>query len=522
MNDASCRSHVRLAELVATLSLGTDLGLGQPMEHVLRQCLIALRMSERLGFSEAERRVVYYSGLLAWVGCYADAYEQAKWFGDDIALKADAYEMTGPEIGYLLTHLGSGKPILERLWLGLTFMGDGRRAMNSMLENHCLATVELTRQLGLGDDVSDSLKQSFERWDGKYSPMGLKGEEILLTSRLIQLANVVEVFHRKRGVDAAVAVARDRSGSELDPSLVQLFCDIAPDLFDGFDAATTWDTVIASEPSLAAVISDDQFEHVLESIGDFIDLKSPYTIGHSRGVADLATEAARLYGLPGDEVIAIRRAGLVHDFGRLGVSNGIWDKRGPLSQGEIERVHLHPYLSQRMLAFSPALAPLGAIAVQHHERMDGSGYPRGISGDAITQAGRILAAADSYHAMTELRPYRPARSPEDAAAELRAEVAAGRIDGDAADAVLRAAGHGVKRRREWPAELTTREVEVLRLVACGYSNREIANQLTISHKTAGNHVEHIYMKIGVSNRARASLFAMKHGLMSDQQPLEFA
>jgi DNA-binding NarL/FixJ family response regulator len=154
--------------------------------------------------------------------------------------------------------------------------------------------------------------------------------------------------------------------------------------------------------------------------------------------------------------------------------------------------------------------------------MDGSGYPRGISGEAITPAGRILAAADSYHAMTELRPHRPARSPGDAAAELRAEVAAGRIDGDAADAVLRAAGHGVKRRREWPAELTTREVEVLRLVACGYSNREIANQLTISHKTAGNHVEHIYMKIGVSNRARASLFAMKHGLMSDQQPLEFA
>src|SRR5689334_99610 len=137
MNEPSCRSRVRLAELVATLSLGTDLGLGQPMEHVLRQCLIALRMSERLGFGEAERRVVYYSGLLAWVGCYADAYEQAKWFGDDIALKADAYEMTGPEIGYLLTHLGSGKPILERLWLGLTFMGDGRRAMNSMLENHC-------------------------------------------------------------------------------------------------------------------------------------------------------------------------------------------------------------------------------------------------------------------------------------------------------------------------------------------------------------------------------------------------
>ena len=197
------------------------------------------------------------------------------------------------------------------------------------------------------------------------------------------------------------------------------------------------------------------------------------------------------------------------------MSNGIWDKRGPLTPAEMERVRLHPYLTERMLAFSPALAPLGAIAVQHHERLDGSGYPHGLSGDAITPAGRILAAADVYRACTEPRPHRPGRSPDDAAAELRAEVTAGRIDGDAASAVLAAAGHRVSRRREWPAGLTAREVEVLRLVARGLSNREIAEQLTISRKTAGNHVEHIYSKIGVSNRARASLFAMKHGLMSD-------
>jgi len=205
----------------------------------------------------------------------------------------------------------------------------------------------------------------------------------------------------------------------------------------------------------------------------------------------------------------------VHDLGRLGVSNAVWDKRGALTQSELERVRLHPYLSERMLAFSPALAPLGAIAVQHHERLDGSGYPRGISGDAITPMGRILGAADSYHAMTEVRPHRPARSPEQAAAEVRAEVAAGRLDGEAVDAVLRAAGHRVRRQREWPAGLTSREVEVLRLLARGFSNKEIAERLTISRKTAGSHIEHIYMKIDASNRARASLFAMRHGLMSD-------
>lgn len=518
MHEPAGRANVRLAELVATLSLGTDLGMGQPMEHVLRQCMIALRLSERLGFDESERRVVYYSGLLAWVGCFTDAYEQAKWFGDDITLKADSYEVAGGSIGYLVGHIGLGRPLPERFRLAVAFLGDGRRAITNMLENHYLAADELAARLGLGDDVRASLKQTFERWDGKQTPLGLKGEEILPASRLIHLANVVEVFHRTRGVEAAAAAARKGSGSEFDPALVESFCAQAPNLLGDLDAAASWDVVIAAEPSLETVISEEKFEEVLEAIADFIDLKSPYTIGHSRGVADLAAEAARAYGLPGDEVVTLRRAGLVHDFGRLGVSNAIWDKRGPLTRAEFERVRLHPYLSERMLAFSPTLAPLGAIAVQHHERMDGSGYPRGLAGDAIAPGGRILAAADTYHAMTELRPHRPARSAEEAASELRAEVAVGRVDGEAADAVLRAAGHRVKRRREWPAELTTREVEVLRLVTRGLSNREIAEQLTITRKTAGNHVEHIYAKIGVSNRARAALYAMKHGLMSDLEP----
>ena len=208
----------------------------------------------------------------------------------------------------------------------------------------------------------------------------------------------------------------------------------------------------------------------------------------------------------------MRRAGLVHDLGRLGVSNAIWDKPGGLTPTERERVRLHPYLTERMLASSGALAPLGAIAVQHHERLDGSGYPRGLSGDALTPSGRVLAAADAYRAMTEPRPHRAALTPAEAAAELRSGVRQALFDGDAADAVLRAAGHASKRRREWPAGLTSREVEVLKLLVRGLSNKEIAEQLVISRRTAGSHVEHIYTKIGVSNRARASLFAMKHGL----------
>jgi HD-GYP domain-containing protein (c-di-GMP phosphodiesterase class II) len=487
------------------------------MEHVLRQSLLALRLGEHVGIDESERRVIYYAGLLAWVGCFTDAHEQAKWFGDDIVLKADGLLMEGGPLGYFLGHLGLGLPWHERIRLGVAFLGEGRRAVVSMLENHYLATDELAARIGLGADVRASLQQTFERWDGKDTPLGLKGAEILLSARVIHLANVVEIFHRTGGVAAAVAATRDRSGGELDPALVSLFCQQATALCGNLDAASHWDAIIAAEPSLQTVISDERYDDVLAAFADFIDLKSPYTIGHSRGVADVAAAAARLYGLPATEVTTLRRAALVHDLGRLGVSNGVWDKRGALTQAEMERVRLHPYLSERMLSFSPALAPLGTIAVQHHERLDGSGYPRGLSGDAITAAGRLLAAADMYHAKTEPRPHRPALAAEDAAAALRAEVAAGRLDGKAVDAVLRAAGHRVRRRQEWPAGLTAREVEVLRLITYGLSNREIAERLTITRKTAGNHVEHVYAKIGASNRARAALFAMKHGLMTDLQ-----
>ena len=514
------RTRVRLAELVATLSLGTDLGMAQPMEHVLRQSLIALRLAERLGLDESERVVVYYVGLLAWVGCHVDAYEQAKWFGDDTVFKSDArrVDMGRPLSAgaFVLGHLGSSRPLIQRARTGVAFLGDGRRAMQDMVENHWVATNELAAGLELGDEVRDSLYQTFERWDGKGAPAEARGAQIRVAARLVNLADVVEVFHRAGGIEAAVAVARERSGTQFDPGLVELFCAEAPALFAELDAATSWDAVIAAEPALALVLSEEELDASLQAVADFVDIKSPWTIGHSRGVAELASAAARGLGLSDDDVVLVRRAGLVHDLGRLGVSNSIWDKRGPLSAAELERVRLHPYLTERMLASSAGLAPLGAVAVQHHERLDGSGYPRGLNGNAMTLAGKLLATADAYHAMTEARPHRPGLSAQQAAAALKAGVSESRFEAAAAEAVLRAAGHTVKRRRNLPAGLTPREVEVLRLLVRGLSYKEIAQELVISRKTAGAHVEHIYTKLGVSNRARASLFAMKHGLMASE------
>ena len=210
----------------------------------------------------------------------------------------------------------------------------------------------------------------------------------------------------------------------------------------------------------------------------------------------------------------------MHDFGRLGVSNAIWDKRGPLTRAELERVRLHPYLSERMLAFSPVLAPLGAIAVQHHERLDGSGYPRGLAGPAISTAGtdpRRGRCLSRHDRATAAPP--GARTGAGGGRSCAPRSRPGAWTATPSVPCSRAAGHRVGHRRAWPAGLTAREVEVLRLVARGLSNREIAEHLVITPKTAGNHVEHVYTKIGVSNRARASLFAMQHGLMTDLQPL---
>ena len=286
-------------------------------------------------------------------------------------------------------------------------------------------------------------------------------------------------------------------------------------IFDGLDAGQTWDAVVGAEPTLGVLLSPPDFDVALAAIADFVDLKSPYTLGHARAVSMLAAEAGATLRLGVEEAAALARAGLVHDLGRLGVSNAIWDKEGPLGAGEWERVRMCPYLTERMLHQSAALAPLGAIAVQHRERLDGSGYPQGLSGGAISMSARILGSADAYQSMCEPRPYRETLTPEVAAKELRAEVRAGRMDGDVVEAVLGAAGHRVARRREGPAGLTAREVDVLRLLARGLSSKEIAARLVISPKTARNHIEHIYVKIGASNRAGASLFAMQHGLLPD-------
>jgi HD-GYP domain-containing protein (c-di-GMP phosphodiesterase class II)/DNA-binding CsgD family transcriptional regulator len=519
MTQVDANGGVKLAELLGVLSFGADLGMGQPMEHVLRQCFIALELADRIGLGSNEREAVYFGSLVAWVGCHVDAYEQAKWFGDEMALKGDFRRTdfdsatSGPL--FMMRHLGSGMSWHEKLGLIPSFMSDGRQAAESMLENHWRASDDLMVQLGLDRAVRDTVEQSFERWDGRGVPKGLQAENIQIGARLVNLADVVEVFYRAGGVDAAVAVAKERAGTQFDPDLVSAFIVHAPTLFAELEGVEPWRAVLDAEPALRYWLRRSELDAALEAVADFCDVKSPFTIGHSRAVGDLVSQAARAYGLNASDAILVRRAALVHDIGKLGVPNTIWDKPSPLTPAELERARMHVYLSERMLASSAALAPLGLVVAQHHEHLDGSGYPRRLTGSEISPAGRLVAAADHYQALIEPRPYEEQRTGEQAAAEVLSEVRAGHLDSDAAAAVLAATGHRSTKRREWPAGLTTREVEILRLVARGQSNRQIAATLIISPKTAGTHVEHIYSKLGVTNRALASLFAAKHGLITE-------
>ncbi len=387
-----------------------------------------------------------------------------------------------------------------------------------MLESHARLAQRLAEQLGLPRSVREGVGNAYEQWNGRGWPGKLAGDAIPVASRIAQLAEYVEVAHRVGGVAAAVGVARERSGIQFDPKFAALVREHATGIFEGLDSAHAWDAVVRAEPALAVVLSDEEFDAALLAIANFIDLKSPFTLGHSAAVAEVVADAGGLLGLSAAEVKTLRRAGWVHDFGRLGVSNSIWDKPGPLGAGEWERVRMHPYITERMLHQSAALAPLGAIAVQHRERLDGSGYPRGTGGSAISIPARLLGAADAYQAMREPRPHRPSRSADEAAKLLRADVRGGRLAGDAVEAVLEAAGHRARRRPEGPSGLTPREIQVLRLLARGLSTKQIADRLAMSPKTAGNHIEHIYGKIDATNRVSASLFAVQHGLLSEDEP----
>jgi len=518
--DTTMTGEMRLVDLLAALSLVADLGMGQPPEEALRACLLATTLARRMGVDADDGRDVYYTTLLRYIGCTSYAHEEAALAGgNDIALRAAGarVDFGNPReaLPFMLGTIGCSASLPRRVGLigGLIVaMGRGDTTLE---RSHCEVASAMARRIGLGRGIQQSLAQLFERWDGKGAPRKLAADNIALPARFAQVATQALLFARLNGLDAALSMIRQRAGTALDPSIASAFLLDGPALLTEMAATDVWAAVVDAEPDPPHWIAEAQLDAVARAFADMVDLKVPCMRGHSSGVAALAEGAAHALGLPTAEAVAMRRASLLHDLGRVGVPNGIWEKRGTLTRGEWEQVRLHPYHTERILACAPVLAPLARIAGMHHERQDGSGYHRQAAGAMVPLTARVLAAADAYQAMTQERPHRPALPPLAAARQLAAGMVAGQFDADAVRAVLTAAGQDqIRARRTWPAGLSDREVEVLRLIAGGCSYRDVARLLTITPKTAEHHISHIYTKIEVSTRAAAALFAMEHDLVT--------
>jgi HD-GYP domain-containing protein (c-di-GMP phosphodiesterase class II) len=504
---------VRLAELMAALSQATDIGLGMAPEHAQRSALVAVALADAAGLGQDEARQAFYLTMLKTIGCTGDEDNTQRVFGEDagtwVAHLGGASQAEA--LRALVANVGRSQPALRRAGKVLRALRALPR-LPAVARGHCEVGHLLAQRLGLSPAVVRGMNQVFETWDGRGVPARLKGEAIDRPVRVAQLALDAQAAQRVLGNDGCVALMKKRAGRGYDPKLVDVFCRRAPQLLAVVDVPSVFDAVIAAEPGPPETLVGETLETAIRAMGEYADMKSRYTRGHSAGVAALAARAGA--GLSADERTALARAGHLHDLGRAGVVLDVWDKPGPLTESEWERVRMHTYFTERILARVPSLAPVAQLAALAHERLDGSGYHRRLPPSAVSAAARLLAAADAFHAMTEPRPHRAALQPEQATALLQEETRAGRFDAAAVDAVLAAAGQSVPRqRRAHPAGLTDREVEVLALLARGLTNKEIAVRLDISTKTAGHHVQHIFDKAGVTTRAAAALFAMQNDLL---------
>jgi HD-GYP domain-containing protein (c-di-GMP phosphodiesterase class II) len=516
---------LRLAEATAVLALATDLSMGQPLEHGLRTALVAVRMAKAIGLPEDDQITVFYTGLLHFAGCTAGSDIDGRFFGDELTARPKMAAVqfgSRPELMAMAARTAhSGSPPLTRAAMMTRAAFGGMADFRKWAASHCDVARLLGARMGLSEPVQQSLRHLYERWDGKGMPGELRAEQVPLAVRLMQVAQDADLAFQRGGAELTGHLLAERAGSGLDPQAVAAFAAAGDQVYLDMAAPSVWDEVMAAEPGPQPVVTEDRLDACLSAVADFSDLKSMWTVGHSRGVARLAGQAAAAAGLDAADIVLVRRAGLVHDIGRVAVPVGVWAKPGPLSRDEREQVRLHGYHSERVLDIVPGLRPLARLAGSHGERGDGSGYHRGSRSAELPPAARLLAAADCYQAMREPRAYRPAWSAAAAAAELSRDVSAGRLAPEAANAVLAAAGQPVRPVTR-PAGLSERESEVLGLVARGLATKQVARRLGISPKTCDHHIQRVYGKLGVSTRAGATLFALEHGLISPDPSLPSA
>ena len=496
------------------MSLASDIGHDQPLEKSLRNAVIAARLGMELGLGRQELSDAYYVAMLRSMGCTANAHEAAALMGGDDRGFAGIVQIldVGDPLAWArgaAQQVASSAPHMAAERDANWFLQEGPRVGREAGRSACEVATALARRLGLPPGVQLGLEQVYERWDGRGSPAGLQGERLAIAARIAHLVDVVEIVERLGGAPAAREVARQRSGGHFDPAVATAFDRVADELLAGLDGVDMLDLALDVEPGPVRRFTRSELVRLAAAIADFADLKSPWTLAHSPAVAELAAGAGG-----SDDAETLMLAGLLHDIGRVAVPNSIWDKPGSLGTAERERVRLHSYYTERILARTPVFAELAGVAAAHHERLDGSGYHHGVGAESLTEPMRLLASADAYVAMTSARPHRPALQPEEAAAALRAEATAGRLCAEATEAVLGGAGHERAPDTPAPCDLTEREVEVLCLLARGLTNKQIAAELFLSPRTVGHHIAHVYDKIDRHTRAGAALFAAEHALLN--------
>jgi HD-GYP domain-containing protein (c-di-GMP phosphodiesterase class II) len=508
--------EVRAAEVVAALSLATDLGIGVPLEHGLQSALFAMRLGERLSVEPETASQAYYACLLFYVGCTAGAEAAAELFGGRAALTTKAApsrfgSRAQSAVGILRALAPSDRALPVQVALVAGKLPKTARQFKGLVPAFCEVGQMLSDRLGLPGSVRSLFVHFDERWDGKGPISHAKGEEIPLPVRIAHVARDTAFQRMLGGNEFAARVIRERAGGAFDPDIANRLADDAAEILALEPGGSVWGEVLACEPGAVVTLRGEAIDRSLAAMGNFADLASRYLIGHSAGVAALAAAAGRHCRLDDAGLATVRRSAFVHDVGRIAVPVLVWQKAAPLTPDEWEQVRLHAYHTDRVLSRSPFLSKLSPVATTHHERLDGSGYHRGVDAAALAPPARVLAAADAYHAMTEPRPHREALTPDQAAQILSDEARAGRLDADAVAGVLHAAGQQAP-RVERPAGLTEREVEVVGLLARGLQTKQIAGVLGISIKTADRHIQNAYGKMGVSTRAAAALFAMQNGL----------
>lgn len=513
-------SSLRLAELVGMLALGQDNAFGQPLESQLRSCLLACWLSERAGLDAEMRATCYWVALLRYVGCTGHAHEVAAAMGDEIGFRAltllhdaaNPAEVLRDAMAYLAS---AGPPDPERARALAELQREPEAWARHQFTAGCEVGDLLVERLGFGASVREALRFTFERYNGNGFPSHARGEAIPLAMRVVHLTHDAEALARRISLARALEAVRERRGSTYDPVLADMFVAHGGAWLARLTELEPWDATLALEPLPRAELRGEALDAALSVVADFVDLKSPFWAGHSRRCAELAARAAQRLGFSPEQQKALERAGLLHDLGATALPNSIWDKPGPLTRAERDRVELHPELTGQMLRRAPALADVAALASSHHARPDGSGYPRRRGSSAVTSGAAVLACADVLVALTADRADRPAMDAKTATAELRREAAAGRLEPRAAEAVLASAGQRARlgARAALPGGLTRRELELLRLAAGGLTTRAVAERLGISAKTADHHLQSIYGKIGVSTRAAATLWAVQQGVI---------